>query len=183
MVATAVRADLASWDEGFGLALQGEELLRQLLTPEGVRVRVNKWLNELEQGFYGSALAYDNALTGGQGDLAKVLHRNVFHGEDDASNARAKRLERYVRRELGCLAATDGKAVREASTSMEICLAQETVDALYDRIGRQELSEVKATPIMDEEQKALLEKLTEILNSDERFDVTPSWKQITLHEL
>lgn len=39
MVATAVRADLASWDEGFGLALQGEELLRQLLTPEGVRVR------------------------------------------------------------------------------------------------------------------------------------------------
>ena len=74
---------------------------------------VNKWLNELEQGFYGSALAYDNALTGGQGDLAKVLHRNVFHGEDDASNARAKRLERYVRRELGCLAATDGKAVRE----------------------------------------------------------------------
>ena len=80
---------------------------------EGVRVRVNKWLNELEQGFYGSALAYDNALTGGQGDLAKVLHRNVFHGEDDALNARAKRLERYVRRELGCLAATDGKAVRE----------------------------------------------------------------------
>jgi cytochrome b pre-mRNA-processing protein 3 len=80
---------------------------------EGVRVRVNKWLNELEQGFYGSALAYDNALTGGQGDLAKVLHRNVFHGEDDASNARAQRLERYVRLTLGCLAATDGKAVRE----------------------------------------------------------------------
>ena len=80
---------------------------------EGVRVRVNKWLNELEQGFYGSALAYDNALTGGQGDLAKVLHRNVFHGTDDASNARAQRLERYVRLTLGCLAATDGKAVRE----------------------------------------------------------------------
>ena len=81
---------------------------------EGVRVRVNKWLNELEQGFYGSALAYDNALTGGSGDLAKVLHRNVFHGEGVAGeDARAKNLERYVRRELGCLAATDGKAVRE----------------------------------------------------------------------
>ena len=81
---------------------------------EGVRVRVNKWLNELEQGFYGSALAYDNALTGGSGDFAKVLHRNVFHGEGVAGeDARAKNLERYVRRELGCLAATDGKAVRE----------------------------------------------------------------------
>jgi len=81
---------------------------------EGVRVRVNKWLNELEQGFYGSALAYDNALTGGSGDLAKVLHRNVFHGEGDAETlGRAKKLERYVRRELGCLAATNGKAVRE----------------------------------------------------------------------
>ena len=80
---------------------------------EGVRVRVNKWLNELEQGFYGSALAYDNALTGGSGDLAKVLHRNVFHGEGDVGGGRAKKLERYIRRELGCLAATDGKAVRE----------------------------------------------------------------------
>ena len=81
---------------------------------EGVRVRVNKWLNELEQGFYGSALAYDNALTGGAGGLAKVLHRNVFHGEGDAETlGRAKKLERYVRRELGCLAATNGKAVRE----------------------------------------------------------------------
>lgn len=34
---------------------------------EGVRVRVNKWLNELEQSFYGSALAYDKALQGGAG--------------------------------------------------------------------------------------------------------------------
>ena len=78
---------------------------------EGVRVRVNRWLNELEQGFYGSALSYDNALTGGSGDLAKVLHRNVYHGEGD--ERRSKKLERYVRRELLCLNATDGKAVRE----------------------------------------------------------------------
>ena len=55
---------------------------------EGVRVRVNKWLNELEQGFYGSALAYDKALQGGAGDLAKVLHRNVYHGEGDEGRAR-----------------------------------------------------------------------------------------------
>ena len=40
-------------------------------------------MNELEQGFYGSALAYDNALTGASGDLAKVLYRNVYHNEGD----------------------------------------------------------------------------------------------------
>ena len=78
---------------------------------EGVRVRVNKWLNELEQGFYGSALAYDKALQGGAGDLAKVLHRNVYHGEGD--EGRARTLERYVRRELGCLSMTRSEAVLE----------------------------------------------------------------------
>jgi len=78
---------------------------------EGVRVRVNKWLNELEKGFYGSSLAYDTALKGEKGDLAKVLHRNVFHGEGDVDRSRT--LERYVRRELGCLSMTDGAAVLE----------------------------------------------------------------------
>lgn len=78
---------------------------------EGVRVRVNKWLNELEQSFYGSALAYDKALQGGAGDLAKVLHRNVYHGEGD--EGRARTLERYVRRELGCLSMTQSEAVLE----------------------------------------------------------------------
>ena len=78
---------------------------------EGVRVRVGKWLNELEQSFYGAALAYDEALRGGSGDLAKVLHRNVYHGEGD--DARARTLERYVRRELGCLSMTEAGAVLE----------------------------------------------------------------------
>lgn len=78
---------------------------------EGVKFRVNKWLNELEQGFYGSALAYDRALTGGAGDFAKVLHRNVFHGEGDTE--RSKLLERYVRREIGCLSMTGRAALLE----------------------------------------------------------------------
>ena len=78
---------------------------------EGVRVRVSKLLNELEQGFYGSALAYDNALTGASGDLAKVLYRNVYHNEGDEKFS--KQLERYVRRELGCLTQTSPEAVLE----------------------------------------------------------------------
>lgn len=72
---------------------------------EGVRVRVGTLLNELEQQFYGSALAYDKALTGAKGELAKALYRNAFHQEGDPGRARV--LERYVRRELGCLNMTD----------------------------------------------------------------------------
>ena len=49
------------------------------------------------------------ALQGGQGDLAKVLYRNVFHGEGDVE--RSKVLERYVRREVGCLSMTDRAAL------------------------------------------------------------------------
>ena len=103
-------------------------------------MRVNKWLNELEQGFYGSALAYDNALTGGSADFAKVLHRNVFHGEGVAGeDARAKNLERYVRRELGCLAATDGKAVREGRSK---CASPASSDAKRRKGQRQDVGGV-----------------------------------------
>ena len=85
-----------------------------LYNAEGVRVRVGKWLSELEQTFYGSAVAYDKALQGSSGDLAKVLHRNVFmEGDagDDKATEGSKLLERYVRRELASLSLTDGAAV------------------------------------------------------------------------
>ena len=75
---------------------------------EGVRVRVSKWLNELEQTVYGAFMAYDNALKAPAGELAKVLHRNVFMSQGDEAHSRL--LERYVRRELGCLSMTDGPA-------------------------------------------------------------------------
>ena len=64
----------------------------------GVRVRVNKWLAELEKMFYGAATAYDKALgrpgvsgasvappDGGQAGraaLVDALLRNVYAGED-----------------------------------------------------------------------------------------------------
>ena len=65
----------------------------------------------MEQGFYGSAIAYDNALASGNGDFAKALHKNVYHNEGDESNS--KKLEKYVRRELACLTRTHASAVLE----------------------------------------------------------------------
>jgi cytochrome b pre-mRNA-processing protein 3 len=76
----------------------------------GVRVRVGRELTELEKQFFGSALAYDRALEGGEGaePLAAALARNVYGGAPPAAAAAAAR---YARRELACLAMTDGDAV------------------------------------------------------------------------
>ena len=73
---------------------------------EGVRVRVRKWLQDLERTFYGNAVSYDKALDLGGAELVKALHRNVYEGEGDVE--RAKALERYVRHHLASLALTDG---------------------------------------------------------------------------
>ena len=76
---------------------------------EGVKVRVRSTLKELEQSFYGSALAYDKALSSGNDDFMKALRRNVFMNEGDEKNAKA--LERYCRREMACLHITETEAV------------------------------------------------------------------------
>ena len=78
---------------------------------EGVRVRVRKWLQDLERTFYGNAVSYDKALELGGGELVKALHRNVFDGQGDEK--RAKFLERYVRHQLASLALTPSQAVME----------------------------------------------------------------------
>ena len=76
----------------------------------GVKVRVSTTLRELEQTFYGSALAYDKALSSStKDDLAKSLRRNVFINEGEEKHARA--LERYCRREMASLHVTDTEAV------------------------------------------------------------------------
>ena len=76
---------------------------------EGVRVRVSKWLKELEKIFLGQCLALDKALEGDKGDLEVALRKNVFAGEGDRQAAAA--LARYVRRELASLEMTDLDAV------------------------------------------------------------------------
>lgn len=76
---------------------------------EGVKVRVGKWLTELEMGFYGSAKVYDKALKG-EGNFTEALLRNVYENEK-AKMHFAKRLERYIRREIACLAMTDTEAL------------------------------------------------------------------------
>ena len=103
----------------------------------GVRVRVSKWLAELEKMFYGAATAYDKALgsPGGGGGkegagedassfiarpfappadarraLSDALLRNVF-GDDAGRRAKAHLLSDYVIREIACLAQTGSDAV------------------------------------------------------------------------
>jgi cytochrome b pre-mRNA-processing protein 3 len=78
---------------------------------EGVRVRVRKWLQELEKTFYGNALSYDKAMELGGGELTKALHRNVFDGQGDERHAKA--LERYVRHQATSLALTPTQAVMD----------------------------------------------------------------------
>lgn len=75
----------------------------------GVRVRLSKALTELEKQFYGSSMAYDKAMAGGE-TLDKALLRNVYL-LDESKAADAKQLARYVRRELACLSLTPSEAV------------------------------------------------------------------------
>ncbi|ACO68958.1 ubiquinol cytochrome c reductase [Micromonas commoda] len=77
----------------------------------GLRVNTKKWLRELEYSFYGSVLAYDEALRGKPGTLAAALQRNVFQERGDI--VKAEVLERYVRRELSCLNLTTTEAIFE----------------------------------------------------------------------
>ena len=101
----------------------------------GVRVRVSKWLAELEKMFYGAATAYDKALgsPGGGGNegedgaspftsrpfappadarraLSDALLRNVF-GDDSSKRKKANLLSDYVIMEIACLAQTGSDAV------------------------------------------------------------------------
>ena len=71
---------------------------------EGVRVRVNKWLRQLEDIFFGAAKAYDNAIDLHTEDFADVLHRNLYGGEGDKRLSHA--LARYAIRELVSLSMT-----------------------------------------------------------------------------
>jgi len=71
---------------------------------EGVKVRVNKWLKELEKIFYGTCQSYERALAG-ETDLVDALQRNVY-GDDPTQRAHAVTLSQYIRRELDCLKLT-----------------------------------------------------------------------------
>lgn len=76
---------------------------------EGVKVRLNKWLNELEQMFYGMSFAFDKSLTGDE-VITGALLRN-FYNDDKSKQKPAEILSRYVTRELACLAKTESEHV------------------------------------------------------------------------
>ena len=120
----------------------------------GVRVRVSKWLSELERMFYGAATAYDAAVgaIGGGGEsgkdggattapqplpggapnaqaaLAAALLRNVYAG-DEARSADAGALARYALRELACLALTESGAVLAGRVRFSGALAGREAEA------------------------------------------------------
>lgn len=76
---------------------------------EGVRVRVSKWLRQLEDIFFGSSKAYDEAIDKQTEDFADVLYRNVYGGKGDRHYCSA--LARYTLRELVSLSMTDDESV------------------------------------------------------------------------
>ena len=85
--------------------------LEKKVRAAGVKVKVRGQLAELEKQFYGSCMAYDNAIKGeGTDSLAGAFLRNIYQGAADKENA-SLRLERYAQRELACLSQTDSKAV------------------------------------------------------------------------
>lgn len=60
------------------------------------QVRLNKWLTELEQMFYGMSFSFDKSLRG-EGDLSASLLKNVYN--DNASKQKsADLLARYITR-------------------------------------------------------------------------------------
>jgi len=76
---------------------------------EGVRVRVNKWLRQLEDIFFGAAKAYDDAIDKHTEDFADVLYRNLY--SDKGNREYCNALARYTIREMVSLSMTDTEAV------------------------------------------------------------------------
>lgn len=67
-----------------------------------LQVRLNKWLNELEQMFYGMSFAFDKSLSGDE-DMTSALLRNVYN-DDKSKQKSADILARYATRsELKCV--------------------------------------------------------------------------------
>lgn len=61
-----------------------------------LQVRLNKWLNELEQMFYGMSFAFDKSLSGDE-DITGALLRN-FYNDDKSKQKAADILARYTTR-------------------------------------------------------------------------------------
>lgn len=66
------------------------------MCPPAPQVRLQKQLTELEKQFYGSSMAYDKAMQGGE-ELWAALHRNVFLQAPSKQEAAAA-LARYTKR-------------------------------------------------------------------------------------
>ena len=61
-----------------------------------LQVRLNKWLTELEQMFYGMSFSFDKCLRG-EGELSASLLKNIYN-EDASKQKSADLLARYITR-------------------------------------------------------------------------------------
>lgn len=67
-----------------------------------LQVRLNKWLNELEQMFYGMSFAFDKSLSGDE-NMTSALLRNIYN-DDKSKQKPADMLARYATRsDLECV--------------------------------------------------------------------------------
>jgi cytochrome b pre-mRNA-processing protein 3 len=67
---------------------------------------VGRRIKIMAEGFHGRALAYREALDGGQTTLAEVLRRNAYGGRPPDDAEKIARLEAHVRAEVDRLART-----------------------------------------------------------------------------
>ena len=72
-----------------------------------MQVRLNKWLNELEQMFYGMSFAFDKSLSGDE-NITGALLRN-FYNDDKSKQKAAETLARYTTRWVSGLPSTPCK--------------------------------------------------------------------------
>lgn len=94
-----------------------QEEVERRVREVGVRVRVGKWLKELEAAFYGTSLALDRAQESGEFmALPEAIWRNIYLSRDGGLIP-AVELAAYVQRELESLALTPSDAVFQGDIS------------------------------------------------------------------
>ncbi|KAK9868871.1 hypothetical protein WJX84_005473 [Apatococcus fuscideae] len=86
-----------------------QEDVEMRVRASGVKVRLGHHLKELEKSFYGSSMAFDQALEGKE-ELSAALVRNVY-GEESGLQAQASSLANYIKREIACLKITPTEAL------------------------------------------------------------------------
>mmetsp|Transcript_7959 Transcript_7959/g.23953 ORF Transcript_7959/g.23953 Transcript_7959/m.23953 type:complete len:258 (+) Transcript_7959:75-848(+) len=77
-----------------------EDMTKQLVSLEVKSISLNTRTRELQNAFYGSAVAYDFSLANSDAILASALHRNLFNYNPRCRPTQLLQMVAYVRAEL-----------------------------------------------------------------------------------